>query len=698
MEWICVWRARSRSTVGRHDVEQSGKKLSSLPLVKRRLTIGSGQTIQGSGNLGIGQTTFTNNGTIIANQSTALVLQPGGGTADFINSAGGILRADGGTLQLSGSSGGVFTNNGTIEALNGSLVQLINNASLVGGTLATTGSAIHSLGAGLTNVTNNGDFVLDNGTTTTLVNTFTNNGTFTFGNAGNGVDLRLAGPVTINGSGSMTLNNQGNNRLFANNSGDRLTIGANQTIQGSGNLGIGQTTFTNNGTIIANQSTALIIQPGGGSADFTNNGTLRANNAILQLTGGTFNSSGTIAAINGGTLRFNATVNSSGTVNVGSAALTATGNYTQTAGNFLLAGGSVQSTNALNFQGGLIDAWGSINAAIMNNATLRPALGGSGLNVTGNISLLSSSQLTFQLSGLTQGTQYGFLNVNGMVGLGGNLAVALLGSFEPSNSDVFTVLSSTAALTGAFANVASGDGLLVSDSSGVFTVTYSGSDVVLSNFMPVVSADGLNFAGKNSAAGNGGNAGALRLTASSVTFGSGTGQIHAANFSGGNAVPNSSFLGGDGGNFALTATKGNITIGTDIEASSGFSGRDVIAGKGGSVSLNANSGVVTISDRVQVSHDDASRRSASGGTIALKSGMTSGVAINVTNSGQLLSLLDAAAPGPGGKIVIQATAAKTGVFCLMTSARRNCPFTSIVTSLSPIPRADWPSNVEARNR
>ena len=275
-----------------------------------RLTIGSGQTIQGSGNLGIGQTTFTNNGTIIANQSTALVLQPGGGTADFINSAGGILRADGGTLQLSGSSGGVFTNNGTIEALNGSLVQLINNASLVGGTLATTGSAIHSLGAGLTNVTNNGDFVLDNGTTTTLVNTFTNNGTFTFGNAGNGVDLRLAGPVTINGSGSMTLNNQGNNRLFTNNSGDRLTIGANQTIQGSGNLGIGQTTFTNHGIIRANQSTALVIQPGGGSADFTNatDGIMEAaNGATLQLTGasgGSFINNNIVRALNGSVVEF----------------------------------------------------------------------------------------------------------------------------------------------------------------------------------------------------------------------------------------------------------------------------------------------------------------------------------------------------------------------------------------------------------
>ena len=118
--------------------------------------------------------------------------------------------------------------------------------------------------------------------------------------------------------------------------------------------------------------------------------------------------------------------------------------------------------------GGLVDARGTINAAIMNNAMLRPALGGSGLNVTGNISLLSSSQLTFQLGGLTQGTQYGFLNVTGSVGLGGNLVASFVNSFQASNSDSFTVLSSTAALTGRFANVASGDFLAVSDGSGAF--------------------------------------------------------------------------------------------------------------------------------------------------------------------------------------------------------------------------------------
>lgn len=53
------------------------------------------------------------------------------------------------------------------------------------------------------------------------------------------------------------------------------------------------------------------------------------------------------------------------------------------------------------------------------------------------------------------------------------------------------------------------------------------------------------------------------------------------------------------------------------------------------------------------------RRSARAGNIALKSGKPTGVAINLSNTSELLSLLDAAAPGPGGKVTILATGASS---------------------------------------
>ena len=146
-----------------------------------------------------------------------------------------------------------------------------------------------------------------------------------------------------------------------------------------------------------------------------------------------------------------------------------------------MAGGTRHFVTALNFNGGLIDARGTINSAITNGANLQPALGGTGLAVTGAVSLLSTSKLTFQLGGLTQGNQYGFLNVNGTVALNGNLVVSFVNSFQAGNKDNFTVLSSTA-LSGVFANVASGTRLATTDGSGTFLVTYNGTTVVLSDF------------------------------------------------------------------------------------------------------------------------------------------------------------------------------------------------------------------------
>ena len=139
------------------------------------------------------------------------------------------------------------------------------------------------------------------------------------------------------------------------------------------------------------------------------------------------------------------------------------------------------SSTALIFNGGLVDARGTITAALTNGANLQPALGGTGLNVTGSVTLLTSSKLTFQLGGLTQGSQYGFLNANGSVALNGNLVVSFVNSFQAGNKDNFTVLSSTA-LSGAFTNVASGTRLATTDSSGTFLVTYNGTTVVLSDF------------------------------------------------------------------------------------------------------------------------------------------------------------------------------------------------------------------------
>jgi hypothetical protein len=56
---------------------------------------------------------------------------------------------------------------------------------------------------------------------------------------------------------------------------------------------------------------------------------------------------------------------------------------------------------------------------------------------------------------------------------------------------------------------------------------------------------------------------------------------------------------------------------------------------------------ITVSDKVVVSKNP---QSSSGGTIILDSRKTNGIAISIGSSAQLLSLLSAVAPGPGGDI------------------------------------------------
>src|SRR5256714_7106109 len=111
---------------------------------------------------------------------------------------------------------------------------------------------------------------------------------------------------------------------------------------------------------------------------------------------------------------------------------------------------------------------------------------------------------------------------------------------------------------------------------------------------------------------------------------------------------------------------GPIPLYSPIEATTGrVLDATRTAGDGGAVTFNSVNDAVAINSRVQASSADpaintARRRSANGGNITLKSGKPSGVAINISDTGQLLSLLDAAAPGPGGKVTILATGANSG--------------------------------------
>ncbi len=600
-----------------------------------------------------------------------------------------------GSYDLALSTGDAFTGGGslfnnfgtlTFHGLGGTVtfnLPLINTGavSVAGGVISLTGggSASRTFSVALdsqlqfasdfnftdgTEFDGAGSIQFNDGTSTLISGTITNNATILVSSAGAPTDLSLNGDVTLTGSGILTLT--GADRIRGTGTFTNLS-----TVQGdtgeSGSFGNNEIGLTNlaGGMIDANVAgLALKIDPSS-SLGLTNAGIMQASNGGILLLdgdgGGTFSNTGTIQAIAGGSLRFTGTVESSGTLDVGdnSLAITRNGIYNQTAGTFRLAGGTVVSTPVflsapLNFQGGLVDAWGTIVSDLTNNTSFQPALGGSGLLVTGRMTLLTDSKLTFLIGGLTQASEYSYLNVNGTVGLNGQLVLSFANGFQNSitNSDSFTILTPIA-LTGVFTNVSPGGRLTTSDGFGSFQVDY-GTDVVLSNYIP--NGQFLNFAGASSPTGPGEAGHNLSFSAGAIVFDSGATDYHGASFSGGNAALGSQFPGGDGGSLTAIATNGDLVVNSPIEASTGSNGNDVDSGKGGSVSLTATSGQVAIGNTVQVSHNSTNRRSASGGSITVKSGKTSGIAINISNTGQLLSLLDAAAPGPGGKIIIQATA------------------------------------------
>jgi hypothetical protein len=95
---------------------------------------------------------------------------------------------------------------------------------------------------------------------------------------------------------------------------------------------------------------------------------------------------------------------------------------------------------------------------------------------------------------------------------------------------------------------------------------------------------------------------------------------------------------------------GTITVEKPISATTGANGTGVVTGgNGGTVSLVAR-GAVTVNSTVKVSDSSLARASRNGGNVRIASGKTTGTAIAINNSGELLSLLSSASTGKGGAI------------------------------------------------
>jgi hypothetical protein len=149
--------------------------------------------------------------------------------------------------------------------------------------------------------------------------------------------------------------------------------------------------------------------------------------------------------------------------------------------------------------------------------------------------------------------------------------------------------------------------------------------------------------------------GTLTLLGGSVTFDVSTG-INGASFNGGSAAGLLNIsAGGNGGTLNIGTTArpiaNNVTINTPITATTGTNNLLGSGGVGGTVAMVAD-GHVGVNSSIKVSESTGSAASRTGGTINIESRKTSGPAITVSSSAQLLALLSGAAAGPGGRINI----------------------------------------------
>ncbi len=219
-----------------------------------RLTNAAGHTIQGAGNVGNGSMGLTNQGLILANQSTALTIDTS--AAGFTNS--GTVQANAGsTLNIADP----FSNSGTIRA-NGGTVNANGGFTHGSGTVLIEGNGIVSIGAdsSTTTLTHNGSnsagLTLGN-KNLTVIGDYTN-ANFGTGNTfnaranvvgdgqiiGENADIAITGAVTLSGPNTVTLdlgNVRGGTSTTVNyqiaNTGTGADIrGAVQTAAGTGNL------------------------------------------------------------------------------------------------------------------------------------------------------------------------------------------------------------------------------------------------------------------------------------------------------------------------------------------------------------------------------------------------------------------------------------------------------------------------------
>ena len=159
-----------------------------------------------------------------------------------------------------------------------------------------------------------------------------------------------------------------------------------------------------------------------------------------------------------------------------------TGPTTVKAGD-LLVNGSLAGSAVSVLSGATLGGSGTVGAVSTTGGTVNPGDNPGILNVQGNVTLDPSATFGVALNGPAPSTGYDQLNVTGSVNLNGSTLDPSLG-FSPSG-ETFTIIRSTAPITGTFHGLSEGGTLLIN--GRLFKISYAagnGHNVALTVISP----------------------------------------------------------------------------------------------------------------------------------------------------------------------------------------------------------------------
>lgn len=254
------------------------------------------------------------------------------------------------------------------------------------------------------------------------------------------------------------------------------------------------TAIVNNGTV---NWTAGDLRSGN-SGSFVNQTTGVFNDTasgnINNVYGGTntssFTNNGIYNKAASGTTTFSVPFANSGTLNIALGTLVFGSTFASTGGAINFSGNATaQFPSPLSLGTTALTGAGTVTAsAVTTGGLVSPGNSLGRLNITGNLTLLSTSVLLFELGGTASGT-FDVLTVSNTAALGGTLHLAFANGFAsavlPANT--FSLITA-ATISGAFANEPlTGPWILATDDGlGSFQVNISSTALTLSNFVAAI--------------------------------------------------------------------------------------------------------------------------------------------------------------------------------------------------------------------